>query len=261
MTLAGRNTTIRTVLVFCFLLSVGVVYALVRSFRGADTNALIELRFVQLVAIGGTTVSVLLGALFAILYVRLFRRSPSIPVFFITFFFLSMMLDVSKIGQVVVLSSRWPQLSPLVARVSIFGHIIGVFSLFAAGLYSGGIRMQRHGTVLFIGFLIAFSLSWLIPVDTSYLPDHLVYPAGVRASLEIALVGILVLAVVNFVQAAITNQNVRLLLTAGAVAAMAVGRELLFYFADPLWIIVGGALTVIGSSVFTGQHYRDYLVS
>ncbi|MDA3950019.1 MAG: hypothetical protein PF508_12480 [Spirochaeta sp.] len=261
MTLAGRNTTIRTVLFLCIGVNIGVAYALFRTFRGADATTLIDLRFLQLVAIGGTTVSVLLGALFAILYVRLFRRSPSIPVFFLTFFFLSMMLDVSKVGQVVVLSSRWPHLSPVVARGSIFGHIVGVFSLFAAGLYSGGIRMQRHGTVLFIGFLIAFSLSWLIPVDTSYLPDHLVYPAGVRASLEVALIGILVLAVVNFVQAAVSNENPRLLVTAGAVAALAVGRELLFYYADPLWIIVGGALVIIGSSVFTGQHYRDYLVS
>ena len=261
MTLTRRNITLRTVLFFCIVITIGVAYALFRSVDGNGPNVLINLRFVQLVAFGGSVVSVVLGAIFAILYVRLFRRSPSIPVFFVTFFFFSMMLDISKIGQVVVLSSRWPHLSPFVARVSIFGHIVGVFSLFAAGLYSGGIRMQRHGTVLFIGFLIAFSLSWLIPVDTSYLPDHLVYPAGVRASLQIALVGILVLAVVNFAQAAVSTQNLRLLLTTGAIAAMAVGRELLFYYTDPLWIIVGGALMIIGSSVFTGQHYRDYLVS
>lgn len=261
MTLIARNVTIRSVLLLCLTLTAVLTVLFVRAITGAGGRIAIELRIVQFFAVGGTAVTVFLGFLFSALYVRLFRRSPSIPVFFVSFFFLAMTLDITKIAQIIVAFGRLPHLSTFVARASIFGHIVGVLSLFAAGLYSSGIRMQRHGTVILVGVIIAFSLSWLIPVDTSYLPDHLVYPAGIRASLEAALIVILVLAVVNFVQAAIMNQNPRQVITAAAVAAMAVGREILFYSADPVWIILGGGGVIVGATIFTGQYYRDYLVS
>jgi len=261
MTLTGRNTTIRTLLSVTLLAAVAVVVLFVRAVVGAGGGDLAALPLPQIFAIAGAIVTVLLGFFFGALYSRLFRRSPSIPVFFVTLYFLSLTLDITKIAQIVALFSRWPHLSPMIARVSIFGHIAGIFAIFAAGLYSGGVRMQRHGTVIFAGSVIAFSLSWLIPIDTSSLPDYLVYPAGIRASLEAALVVILALGVVNFVQAAITNENPRLFLTAGAVVAIAVGREILFYFVEPIWILLGGALIITGGTLFAGHHYRDFLVS
>ncbi|MFW6228681.1 MAG: hypothetical protein ACOC2V_04410, partial [Alkalispirochaeta sp.] len=188
MTLTGRNTTIRTLLVIAVLLTASVTVLFVRSVFGTGGRELAELDLPQIFAIAGAVMTVFFGFLFAGVYSRMFRRSPSIPVFFVTLFFLSMTLDITKIAQIVALFSRWPHLSPMIARVSIFGHIAGIFAIFAAGLYSGGVRMQRHGTAVFAGSVIAFSLSWLIPIDTSSLPDHLVYPAGIRASLEAALV-------------------------------------------------------------------------
>ncbi len=202
-----------------------------------------------------------LGFLFAGTYSRLFRRSPSIPVFFMTLFFLSMTLDATKLAQIVVASGSSQHLSLILGRVSIFAHVVGVLSLFAAGLYAGGIRMQRHGTVVFVGLLIAFSLSWSLPVDTTFLPDNLVYPAGVRESFQASLIVIQVLAVLNFIQASISNRNPRMLVTALSVVLLAAGRELLFFLVDPLWIIVGIGAVIFGGVVFTGQYYRDFLVS
>ncbi len=259
MTLTGRNFTIRTALAISGFAVLAVLFLFVQSIQ--RTNLSSELRLVQIVAAAAALLSVVLGFLFAGTYARLFRRSPSIPVFFLTLFFVSMTLDITKIAQLVIFYGRNHHFSHIIGRASIFSHIVGVMALFAAGLYAGGIRMQRHGTVVFVGLLIAFSLSWSIPVDTSYLPDHLVYPAGVKASFRAAMVVLQSLAVLNFLQAAISNQNPRMIITALAVAVLAAGREILFYSVDPIWIVIGGGAVTVGGIVFTGQYYRDYLVS
>lgn len=260
MTLTGRNITIRGSLLVCLTIAAPIAYVFVSAFVG--WNALeIDMQIVEFFAVIGAFLTVVIGFLFAALFARLFRRSPSIPVFFVTFFFLAMTFDISKIGQVIIQSGLWPQFSLTISRIAIFGHITGVLSLFAAGLYSGGVRMQKHGTVIIVGVMIALSLSTLLPVDSSTLPEHLVYPAGVRASFEAALIVILVLSIVNFLQAAIVNQNPRLYVTTFAVVLLAVGREALFYSVEPIWIIVGGSSVIIGGVLFTGEHYRDYLIS
>ena len=261
MTLMGRNTIIRLLLLGCLIVTGGLAALCVGVLTGWGLPVEIDFRVVELFVVGGAFVAVGLGSLFAAIYTRLFRRSPSIPVFFVTFFFLSMTLDIFKIGQIVVQSGLFPRYSPAITRLSIFGHIVGVFALFAAGLYAGGVRMQRHGTVVLVGVMIALSMSVLIPVDTMTLPNHLAYPAGVRASFEVALLVILGLSVANFIQAAIVNQNSRLYVTAAAIALLAVGREILYYSAEPVMIILGGGGVILGGAVFTGQHYRDYLVS
>jgi hypothetical protein len=259
MTLTGRNITIRSGLALCGTITVAVLLHFVWNLRHGYLP--VELRNVQIVALIGAAVTVVLGFLFSGVYARLFRRSPSIPVFFLTLFFLSITLDITKLAQLVVRTGSSQYFSLLVGRASIFGHIVGVMALFVAGLYAGGIRMQRHGTVVLVGLLIAFSLSWLIPVDTSYLPDHLVYPAGVKASFQSALLVFHLLAVLNFIQAAIVNQNPRMAVTALAVAFLAAGREILFFSVSPVWIVIGGGAVVVGGVVFTGQYYRDFLVS
>ncbi|MFW5826816.1 MAG: hypothetical protein ACOCU4_01925, partial [Alkalispirochaeta sp.] len=139
--------------------------------------------------------------------------------------------------------------------------VTGVMALFGAGLYAGGLRMQRHGTAILVGGIIAVALSWSIPIDTSVLPDHLVYRAGIRSSLQATLFLLLAVAVVNYVQASINNGNPRQLISAGAIAALAMGRELLFYRVEPVWLAVGSLLVVTGGIVFAGQNYRDFLLS
>ncbi|MCG8479110.1 MAG: hypothetical protein MI724_08455 [Spirochaetales bacterium] len=228
--------------------------------RGGSYGTVGDLSLDQLLALSAVIVNCLLGFVFSLVYMRLFRRTPSLSVFFVTWFFLLMSFDASKIGQILLPVSPWPQFAPVVARVTIFGHIIGVVSLFGAGLYAGGVRMQRHGTAMFVVAMIALALSASIPIDTSSLPPHLVYEAGMRSSLQATLVLLLVVAVVNYVQAAVGKQDYRQLMSALAVALVAAGREMLFYFIEPLWLVAGAAALVVGGVLFAAQNYRDFLV-
>jgi hypothetical protein len=261
MTLTGRNLSLRFAFVVLVLISVTVVGAFGAALQGAYFFSPLQLSLDVLLAVTGTIITAGLGFVLAAAYLRLFRRTPALSVFFVTWFFLTMILDVLKLGLVFLPVAPWPQLASEFSRAVTFGHVSGVMALFGAGLYAGGLRMQRHGTAIVVGGIIAVALSWSIPIDTSYLPEYLVYRAGIRSSLQATLFLLLAVAVINYVQASINNGNPRQLISALAIAALAVGRELLFYRVEPLWIGIGAFLVVVGGIVFAGQNYRDFLLS
>ncbi|MFW5694688.1 MAG: hypothetical protein ACOCYB_05945 [Alkalispirochaeta sp.] len=261
MTLTGRNLSLRFAFTVLVLVSLTVVAAFGSALQGVYFFDELQLSLDVLLAVTGTFITVGLGWVLSAAYLRLFRRTPSLSVFFVTWFFLMMIMDVFKLGMVFLPVTPWPQLGPEFSRVVTVGHVSGVMALFGAGLYAGGLRMQRHGTAILVGGVIAVALSWSIPIDTSFVPDHLVYRAGIRSSLQATLFLLLTVAVINFVQASIYNGAPRQLISAGAVAALAVGRELLFYRVEPIWIGLGAFLVVTGGIVFAGHNYRDFLLS
>tara|TARA_B100000614_G_scaffold125012_1_gene111804 strand:- start:147 stop:932 length:786 start_codon:yes stop_codon:yes gene_type:complete len=261
MTLTGRNLSLRVAFTGLVLISVAVVVAFVGAANGKYVPTPVRLSIDELLAVSGALLAAALGVSMAAVYLRLFRRTPSLAVFFVIWFYLAMVVDVLKLVQVVLPSTPWPQFGPAISRIGVFGHVTGVMALFAAGLYAGGVRMQRHGTAIFVACVIAFGLSWSIPIDTSFLPSHLVYRAGVRASLQATLILLLVVSVVNFVQASINNGNPRQLLSALAIALLATGRELLFYRIEPVWLATGAVSILVGGILFAGQNYRDFLLS
>ncbi len=261
MTLTGRNLSLRFAFAVLVLLGIAVTGAFGLALQGAYVFSPLELSLDMLLAVTGTFITAGLGFVLSAAYLRLFRRTPALSVFFVTWFFLTMILDALKLGLVFLPVAPWPQLASEFSRAVTFGHVTGVMALFGAGLYAGGLRMQRHGTAILVGGIIAVALSWSIPIDTSYLPDHLVYRAGIRSSLQATLILLLVVAVVNYIQASVNNGNPRQLISALAIAALAAGRELLFYRVEPLWIGAGALLVVAGGITFAGQNYRDFLLS
>lgn len=261
MTLAARNLSLRFAFVVLVAVGIGVAAAYILVLNGTIGTGAADVTVEQILASGGALLTAVLGLLLAAIYLRLFRRTPSLSVFFVVWFFLAMTLDVLKLAQLVLPFTALPQFAPAVSRLTVFGHIAGVMALFGAGLYAGGVRMQRHGTAMLVVGLIALGLAWSVPIDTAELPEHLVYRAGVRASLQSTLALLLVVAVVNFVHAALNNGNPRQLLSALAVALLAAGRELLFYRIEPWWIVAGAGAVITGGILFASQNYRDFLVS
>jgi hypothetical protein len=262
MTRTGRNNTANLLLALFFTAGFAVLATFVlvatgvlETEPGAGT-ARIDSRRAALV---GTILTATVAAGAAAIYRRLFRRSSSIPVFFMVLFFIFTVGDISKLGHVLIPAPSWRHLSPLLARFTIFSHIAGALSFFAAGLYASVARMQRQGTAILLGTLIALGLSWAVPIDTLQLPDNLVYAAGFRASLDAAIMIILALGVLNFIQAAAAGRDRRQAVSAIAAAFIAIGREVLFYRAEVPLIVIGTGLFAAGAGVFAVQNYRDYL--
>lgn len=210
-------------------------------------------------ALAGAIISAIVAAASAAVYKRLFRRSSSIPVFFMVLFFVFTVGDISKLGHVLIPAHSWHTVSPLLARFTVFSHIAGALAFFAAGLYASVARMQRQGTAILLGSSLALGLSWAVPIDTLQLPENLVYAAGFHASVDAIIMIVFALGVLSFVQAAVANRDRRQAFSAGATALIALGREILFYRTELPWIVVGTASLVVGAGMFALQNYRDYL--
>lgn len=260
MTRTGRNNTVVSLLTLFFFLSAALFAAFLYSVVYTSPDGAIRVDAPQWRAVSGATIMNLLALVSGVVFIRLFRRSPSVPVFFVMLFFVFSMIDISKLGQVMIPATSWRNVSPLLARVTIFGHMASALSLFAAGLYAGVARMQRHGTAMTLGFLITVGLSWAIPIDTLFLPENLVYSAGFHPSLDAMIAIVFALAVLNFLQSAVAARDRRQTLTAGAVVLIAVGRELLYFRTEATMIVAGTACFAVGVVVFAVQNYRDFLV-
>lgn len=260
MTLAGRSTTLHLALFGAVAVAALTGAAVWAGYQGMFGEPIPPMSVDQLLAAGAAVVAGAISLVGGAVYTRMFRRSTSLSVFFVTFSLILSVLDVTKLLQLVLVVTPWPQLSPAVSRVSILGHLAGVLALFTAGLYAGGVRMQRHGTAIVVGLGLTAALSWAIPIDVSDLPDHLVHETGIRSSLEAAVFVLLGAAVLNYVQAAIVNRDNRQLFGALAVALIATGREFLYYLTMPIALLIGAIAMTLGVILFAARNYRDSLI-
>ncbi|HKK47617.1 MAG TPA: hypothetical protein VJ932_00875, partial [Alkalispirochaeta sp.] len=107
MTLTGRNLSLRFAFAVLVLLTLMVVGAFGGALQGAYFFSQLQLSLDLLLAVTGTFITVGLGFVLAAAYLRLFRRTPSLSVFFVTWFFLMMIMDVFKLGIVFLPVAPW----------------------------------------------------------------------------------------------------------------------------------------------------------
>lgn len=253
MTVTQRSTFLQMLLVIHLLVAVAVVVLLVQERPVLDREVV--------PALAGSALMTGSALGMAAVYLRVFRRSRSIPVFFMVLFLVFAGLDVTKGLQVLIAQSPFPHLGSSVSRVTIFGHLTGALALFGSGLYSGSHRLKWHGTALTLGLFLVAALTWVIPVDTAILPRNLVFPAGFTASLDALTASLFVLAVLSYGEPAVTGRSLRGLVNTGAVVLAVAGRELLYHRTEVASLVVGTVLFIGGTALYAAYNYRDYLVS
>lgn len=170
------------------------------------------------------------------------------------------MSDGLKLAQLLAVAQSLPRVSVVLSRVLIAGNLLWVSALAGAGLYAGGVRMQRHGTAIVSVLALVAILATAVPLDTGTLPENLIHSTGLRASLDVIIAMFAAIAVLNYVYAAVNDRSARRLISALAVAVIAFGREGLFYLTDPLPMISSAAMLVAGAIVFAFQHYREQIL-
>lgn len=212
-------------------------------------------------ALTAATATTVVGMVYGVLFLRLFRRSRSIPIFFMVIFFVLTMLDALKWTQPVFAQSITPYLGVLVSRVIMFGYVGGALAIFASGLYADAPRLKWPGISLVIGGLLTGMLVWVVPVDAVVLPLNLVHPAGVPAPVNTLTGILLVLGVLNYSEQAIVRQDLRKGGIALAVLVIVIGRVLLYQRTDVLSLVLGGGLFIVGAAIYGFVNHRDYLVS
>ncbi len=253
MTLNQRNTTLRTLISVHGAAVILVVVWLVWQSPEISTE--------HAGALTAATATTVIGMIYGVLFLRLFRRSRSIPIFFMVVFFVLTMLDALKWTQPAFAQSITPYLGVLVSRVIMFGYVGGALAIFASGLYADAPRLKWPGISLVMGGLLSGMLVWVVPVDAAVLPPNLVYPAGVPAPVNTLTAILFFLGVLNYSEQAIVRQDLRKGGIVLAVLVVVVGRVLLYQRTDLLSIVLGGVLFISGAAVYGFVNYRDYLVS
>jgi hypothetical protein len=198
-----------------------------------------------------TTVSVL---------TRFFRKVAAPEMFFFVVFVLALSFDLFKLVHPLRHAVEFARVYSVSAtRVVLFGHILGVFALFASSLYVAGVTYQKTGTALGFAALIAFALVYSIPVDSLTLLPNFVYQAGEERSLQIVVLVLQGLSVLNCAYGAFLSQDRGYLVLCLGLLLVIVGRQLLYYLASPTSIALGALLLLGGTALFVGKSRNMYL--
>jgi hypothetical protein len=136
--------------------SPGIIQGLAVRLLGPDP-------FVPFVSLA---VAVLFSPAALILIYLSFEKTQAPEILFITLFVLSFSFEVMRL--MTLLQKVWviPSIYLLLAsRALLFGRLLGIFSLFAAGVCAAGLEVQKQLNVIFIAIFISLVVSLGIPID------------------------------------------------------------------------------------------------
>lgn len=252
MTLASRKRTLIGMLILIIAIDTAIAMLFLRDPPTLSVS--------QLFSVVAASLAVVPGVLAGALFIRLFRRNTSVSVFFVTLSFLLIGVDGLKLLQLVALSQAFPRIAVIISRLLIGANLLWVSALAAAGLYAGGVRMQRHGTAMLSMAALVGVLAAAIPLDTGTIPNNLVFDTVLPASLDGIVAMFATMAVLNYVYAAVNDRSSRRLIAALAIALIAFGREGLYHWIEPLPVLVSLVALIAGTVTFALQHYREQIL-
>jgi hypothetical protein len=136
--------------------SPGIIQGLAARLLGPDPLV----PFVSLAA------AVLFSPAALILIYLFFEKTQAPKILFITLFVLSFSFEAMRL--MTILQKVWiiPSLYLLLAsRALLFGRLLGIFSLFAAGVCAAGLEVQKQLNVIFIVIFVSLVVTLGIPID------------------------------------------------------------------------------------------------
>jgi hypothetical protein len=114
-----------------------------------------------------TTAGAVLYSLIGIILIHYFFEKTQCPeILFVGFFVVSFAFECFRVMIPLKIALDFPALYLVNgARILIFGRYFGLFSLFAASLYSTGLQFQKQQYIVFISAAAALIIAAGIPVD------------------------------------------------------------------------------------------------
>jgi hypothetical protein len=189
-----------------------------------------------------------------------FRKTASAEIFLFILFLVSMSFDALKTLHIVFdVTAVPPFYGTLVARGIYFGRFFGMLCIFACGLFTTGMQYERLEIVLVSGILLSLVLAATIPIDMTRLEENFIMPTIYAREIGIVAVVLYLLALLNYLLAAMQTGNRTYLLICAGVAMAIVGRELVFYRVDGFSVILGFALLIAGSTLFGERTHEVHL--
>ena len=171
---------------------------------------------------------------FLLILGRQMRRNPSAEMAFLSIFLFTFSLQIFRLA--FLTGSTFTLDTDLATRAVYFSRLLGLSALFAASLFATGLQIQKFGQILLICILTAFSLSILLPVNSSITTAAMLHRIAREKHLAVFCLSLEVLTVLNYVAAAHNlgrGEYYRLsLLSLGIIC----GYEMLFFLYPPFFL-------------------------
>lgn len=193
---------------------------------------------------------------------RFFRRTVSPQVFFFAIFLLGLAFEGGRTAQAYLFTQGVSYaVLATVTRFVAFGRIMAMSSLVASSLYAAGISYQKHGVVLAIIVAISGGVSYASPVNTLVVAPDLLFRVGEGFSVDVVHLLLGIVALVNYLQAAWSEERREYIAHALAILAIVAGWLLIIEI--PLAFGIGGGvgLLTVGTALFLKRRYSSYLWS
>ncbi len=253
MTLKTRNSIIAVTLIFSAIITVASMTCFLIIFVDSIKPAMVRravppLLLAVLGCVLGTTIQIS------------FRKTLSAEISLFLVFIALAACDALKPGLVLLDVFHKPiAWSVTLTRIVYFFRFTGIFCFISSGLFASGLPAQRLSSTLGLCFFIAFSLSLIVPVDSSIREDNFLYRLGMHKDIQIAFIALEIVAVINYITAAVLNNEKTYLAAALGAGCALTGRELLFFHHTIFSVMAGVSLFVFGALFYANRIHRIYL--
>ena len=263
MTITARNRIILTGLGITVAISVIFLVSVFLIFRSATVGgreSLPATNLTRTLVVLFSIISFCTAA--AVIFYFSFRKTTAPEMFFFLVFLITMSFDSLKATQALLaIRGAAPYYAGLITRVVYFGKFLGTMCILVSGLFAHNTEYQRMEIYLGIGLLLAFTLSYALPVDFTLLKPNLVVAIGYAEELYIISVLFLTFGILNYLYSAFQDKNKNHLLMALGLTAAVVGREMVFYLDNSLALIFAFVLLIGGSTLFGERTHEVHLWS
>jgi hypothetical protein len=184
---------------------------------------------------------------------NIYKRISSPEILFYIFFIFSFSLETFRIWSAFLLLKNFHysySLGVVFSRVVYLGRFFGLLSLLMSSLYSFDINYHKYNLILLIIFLIAFTLAFVAPFDSSIVLSNFLFKLGDEIGIALISMSLALFALVTFLVAGFKKNNNDYILIAIATLIILIGRELLLFSLTPLVIILGVFAFIAGLFMF-----------
>jgi len=189
-----------------------------------------------------------------------FEKTQSPEILFIGFFVFSMAFEFARIMVPFRMIFSFPSGYLVTAsRVLLFGRQFGLFSLFAASVYSAGLDSQNQHNISSVLVLTALVIALNVPIDSLVWDSTFMLWNGYGSMLHMLEIGILVVSMVTFFISAYMRGSVSYVLIGIGILLMSVGRNMIISSDTLIVLISGVVILIIGTLLVCDRLHKEYL--
>jgi hypothetical protein len=202
--------------------------------------------YVPFVSIAGAAVYSLVTL---ILIYYFFEKTQSPEIFFFALFVLSLSFEIARVlvplKMIYVIS---PLYLLMAFRILLFSRYFGIFSLFTASVYAGGLEAQKQRTILVIITAATMVIALGVPIDTLSWDSSLSMISGYTSMFRMIEAGVLLITVISFFIAAYSRGSGEYIPIGVGTFLVFLGRNILL--SADTWVSPFPALLFLGAGTW-----------